>query len=572
MINIGNLAPGWIDNEHMVQKLGWQMVNLPMEVRNAGSNHIYLEAGHNPTIIPKTIEILEALFKQPGRVQSMEACPKGSGPLLLIASGSSVDPIMPKLKEWPGKIICSTSHASTLSYYGRPADYVVCMDPRTAVVDNELDMPDFGDSVLLAQVSIPTPYVERWLSRARGNIYLSRLMEPTYAWYSHHLPQQYPWVNHVMLPMIDSGAAMIAFGTWLGYNPIYLAGLDYGGPRFQRWDWNYETQTWKPDVVSSGYVARPEGNYAGMTAAGVMAYSARGALMSAFMQMANPKYKQRIYNLSSVSILRQFPLTTWDKAVADDPPAWTDEQLANSLDEIDLHLAMWDTFLVPIKAGFGTDYHTYILKAELDMAFSMIDYNRRIRVNRQEFERIEKQFNGTPILHLIRNGMVSIEAGDLLLRGSDELGDWNWREMQEIDIGPVLGRLTEVAWPSHEAKVASIIRALHDVDVALAKIPESARDVAAEGLLGYSLARRRYLLAEGKRRGYERPVNARVVLTQEMVDQLKAQYEKTPQDEHLRLKLLAMQQGLVKVGEELPPNGMYPMPMPGQIESMKVES
>ena len=206
------------------------------------------------------------------------------------------------------------------------------------------------------------------------------------------------------------------------------------------------------------------------------------------------------------------------------------------------------------------------------MAFSMIDYNRRIRVNKHEFERIEKQFNGTSMLRLIRNGMVSIEAGDLLLRGADELGDWNWRDMQEIDIGPVLGRLTEVAWPSYEAMLASITRALHDVDVALAKIPESARDVAAEGLLGYSMARRRYLLAEGKRRGYERPVNARVVLTQEMVDQLKAQYEKTPQDEHLRLKLLAMQQGLVKVGEELPPNGMYPMPVPGRIESLKVET
>ena len=52
MINIGHLPPGWMENDHIVQKLGWQMKNLPMEVYNAVSNWGLFEAGHNPTIIP----------------------------------------------------------------------------------------------------------------------------------------------------------------------------------------------------------------------------------------------------------------------------------------------------------------------------------------------------------------------------------------------------------------------------------------------------------------------------------------------------------------------------------------
>ena len=369
MINIGNLGPGWQDNEHLVQKLGWQTVNLPMEVKNAAKNHVYLEAGHNPTTIPHTIRILEKLFNQPGRVQSMEHCPRGSGPLLVVGSGSSVDPVMQRIKEWPGDIICSTSHCSTLCYYGRHADYIVCMDPRVATIDNELDQPDFGDSVLIGHPSIPTSYVEKWLDRAKGNLYLSRIMEPSYEWYSHHLGHQYPWVNHIVLPMIDSGAAMLSFGAWLGYNPIYMVGLDYGGPRFQRWDYDFETQAWKPDIETSGYVANG-GNFSGMTAEGVMAYSSRGSLMSAFMQMANERYQCRIYNLSDVSVLTQFPKMTLDMAMSGMESSVAYPR-AMVLEDIEVVLASWDTFLVPTESGMGTDYHTYIVMDEPTIALSI---------------------------------------------------------------------------------------------------------------------------------------------------------------------------------------------------------
>ena len=562
MINIGHLPPNWMENDHIVQKLGWQMVNLPIEAKNAGANWGALDAGHNPTVIPERIKLLEHLFKYPGRVQSMETIPRGKGPIIVLGSGSSFDIVAPHLKEWNGAVMCSTSHTSTLVYYGRPPDYTVCMDPRVATIDTELDCPDFGDGVLLAHPSVPPSYIEKWLLRAKGNVYLGRIMEPTYDWYSHHLGQMYPWINHVMLPMIDSGAAMLSYATWLGYNPIYMIGIDYGGPRFQRWDYDMEARAWKPDVVTSGYVAGDGGNYSGLTSGGVMAYSSRGSLMSAFMQVANQKYQQCIYNMSTVSALTQFPYAKWeDVRDGGEAQEWTPEQRQKVLDEIEITLAVWETYLVPTSSGFGRDYQTYIVTDELVLVYALLSYNQEIRVNKAEFERIEKQFKGTPMLKLMRAGIVSVEKGDILLRGADEFGDWNWREMEEVDLGPILSQLVGVQFAGPQDLPKAIEKALEHIErESAATDPEIQERVKAK-LLGPVLARWRWLVAEGAKRGYKKPPHVRVKLTQKMVDELKAYSEKTPEDEHARLKVLAMEQGLVKVGEELPANGLYPMPM-----------
>ena len=401
-------------SQHMLQKIGWQMVNLRIESRNAFRNWHILEEGHYAK-----------------RVLSMEDCPKGKGPIVVIGSGSSVDPIMTTLKDWKGAVMCSTSHMSTLAYYGRPTDYIVCMDPRVAVPDKEMDYPDYGDSVLLTHVSAPPEYVQRWLQRANGKIFVSRIMEPSYEWYTHHLGEGYPWVRHVIVPMIDSLAAEISFATWLGYNPIYLAGADYGGPRFQMWTYDYQTKAWKPDVETSGYVAGPGTGEEGMT------YSSRGSMLSGFMQIANETYQQRIYQLSEATILKQFPYRNWKRVLAGHQPGSFDRQLV--LDEIECALASWDTFLCRVNTGWGNDYHTYITADENRYMGALAAYNQQLKKNLEHFEYLEK-VNGKPLLAMMRSGQVSIEAGELLLRGADEFGDWDWRKMELIDIPAVLSR------------------------------------------------------------------------------------------------------------------------------------
>lgn len=444
MLNIGHLGKSALESEHLMQKIGWQMVNLPHEVRNAFMNHVVLECGNDPHSIPLLKQVLERLEETPHRVRCMSEIPRGTGqPILLCGSGSSIDPIVPFLKDWKGRIMCSSSQASTLIHHGRYPDYMIVMDPRVAAIDKELDAPDWGDTVMIAHPSIPFPYVTRWILRNHNPIYISRIMEPTYDWYSHHLGQGYPWVRHVILPMIDSVAAEIGFATWMGFNPLYLIGVDYGGPRMQRWDWHYEAQQWVADKVTSGAIAQHEGDYSGLTAYQAMSYSSRGALLSAFMQIANPRYKQRIYQLSATTLLQQFPLLKWDDVLATqgvrEEGGWDKELRANIQENIEAALAVWDTFLVPIPGGWGLDYHTYIAKDEENYAKTMLGWNNQVKMNLKNFASLEEQYK-RPVLDMLRDGWISIEAGELLLKGADEFNDWDWKRIGEIDVGYCLQR------------------------------------------------------------------------------------------------------------------------------------
>jgi len=453
MLNVGQLGLAAM-NEHMMQKLGWQMANLPIETANAFANWYLCYA----SAFPESAEKMRALLEMaPGRIQDMSAIPRGKGPIVVIGSGSSFNEIGPTLKDWPGAVMCSTSQASTMVKYGRAPDYVVCLDPRDAPQD-ELSASDWGDAVLLGHVSIPHTYVVRWLERARGNIYLGRIMEPTYDWYSHHLGRGYPWIRHIIMPMIDSGAAEISFATWLGYSPIYLAGIDYSGPRFDRWDWNMDTKEWSLDAVTSKVDMGKIGGHAEHA----MSYASRGSLISSFMQIANWKYQQRIYQLSDRSLLTQFPRREWSDILAGREYEEFDRQKV--LDELEMALAIWDTFMVSLNGGWGPDYHTYISAdanedqishlqrdaIELMQSYgarpeeanyfgALYGYNHQVKKNIEDFQRIEAEHK-QPVQEMIAQGLITVEAGDLLLHGAEEFQTWDWHKIKLIDIPATLQR------------------------------------------------------------------------------------------------------------------------------------
>ena len=427
MLNIGQLGDN-INNEHIKQKLAWQVINLMIETQNAFQNKYLSHASNHPEEIEEMVELIRLA---PGRIKCLSEVPKGKGPILVIGSGSSLDKVVPTLKDWPHPVICSTSQASTLVKHGRTPDYIVCMDPRAAPQD-ELGAPDWGKASLIGHVSIPYEYMCKWLRRATGNIYLGRIMEPTYDWYSHHLAQGYPEIRHVIMPMIDSLAAEIGFVTWMGYGPIFLSGCDYSGPRFERWDWNYETKRWSVDRVTSGATVVKDEN------AKAMSYSSRGTLLSGLMQILNTKYQQCIYQISGSTILTQFPYVPWEDALKD-AAQFSDYPRQMVRDEIEMALSVWDTFAVPIPGGWGLDYHTYIANDEGRFIEAMTGYNNQVANNLRNFAQIEGQYK-RPLNDLIRDGTVQIEAGDLLMRGAEEFGDWDWHKMGPIDIGAVLIR------------------------------------------------------------------------------------------------------------------------------------
>src|SRR3989304_854444 len=167
MLNIGQLGDV-AKNEHIRQKLAWQMSNLMMETRNAFANWSLAYASEYPE---STKELSELLFMAAHKIQCISKMPKGKGPIVILGSGSSLNDIIPTLKYWKGAIMCSTSQASTMVYYGRTPEYIVCLDPRVPPQD-ELAAPDWGDAVMIAHVSIPFEYISRWIKRAKKPIYL----------------------------------------------------------------------------------------------------------------------------------------------------------------------------------------------------------------------------------------------------------------------------------------------------------------------------------------------------------------------------------------------------------------
>ena len=445
MINMGNVGPA-IRSPHIQQKLAWQATNLMSETRNAFTNWMLTYISFNPDKLAEYKELLDLV---PGRIKCISSMKKGSGPALIIGSGSSLNELMPRIKEWKGAIFCSTSQASTLIHYGIHPTYMIILDPRMCPQD-EFAADDWGDTDIIGHVSIPFVAIERWLRRAKGNIYFGRIMEPTYDWYSHHLGQGYSMIRHIMLPMIDSTASEIGFATWLGYGPIFLAGIDYGGPRFDRYEWNYEKKEWIADLVSSKFDMKE--HQAGIKA---MSYASRGTLLSSLMQIKNEKYKQKIYQLSDRSVLNQFPKVEWNDVLEKQGNIDTSNYpYQEVIDNIEISLSVWETFLIPAQGGWGTDYQTYIA-AEIGPLINAIQsYNNSVTNNLRNFTQMEEQ-TGKPVAQMIQEGITTIEAGDLLLHAPEEFGEWDWHRIKPIDIDAVIARRQ---WLIDQAKKRGYIK------------------------------------------------------------------------------------------------------------------
>lgn len=433
MLNMAQVAASNY-NDHLMQKMGWQFVNLPLETANAFANWYLAYASYYPESVEGMRELLEMV---PGRIRCMSEIPRGKGPIVICGSGSSLDKIAPTLNNWKGAVMCSTSQASTLVHYGRTPDYVACLDPRAAKQD-ELAAPSWGDAVLIGHVSIPATYIMQWLRRASGKIYLGRIMEPNYDWYAHHLGKGYPQIRHIIMPMIDSVAAMIGFATWMGYGPILMAGVDYWGPRFDRYEYSEESKSWTLDAETSKYDAAKNTKdlFSGMNAFKAMNYSSRGSMLSAFLNMKNDKYNQRIFQLSDTTMLAQFPYVEWNDGSPEIPMVYENAKVC---EDLEIALSVWGTFLVPLCTGWGQDYHTYIAEQEDPFFMAMKKHNDEISVNLSDFARIEKE-QGMPMNDLIASGRVTVESGELLIHETEEFGTWDWHKIKPIDIPAVLMR------------------------------------------------------------------------------------------------------------------------------------
>lgn len=170
-------------------------------------------------------------------------------PVVIVGSGPSLDRAIPYLKEWKGKVICSTSQASTLLYHGINPDYIVALD-RESYPDELLAPPEaYKNSTLVLHPGVDKPLVDWWDYEAL----LFRKAEPQVAFYANAqnigysllekaegYKHKFTSVIKAMVIMFSSVApAELFVGKYLGFDRFFLCGLDFGMPfnqdRFTRY-------------------------------------------------------------------------------------------------------------------------------------------------------------------------------------------------------------------------------------------------------------------------------------------------------------------------------------------------
>jgi|TARA_Y100000034_G_scaffold130764_2_gene190026 hypothetical protein len=178
-------------------------------------------------------------------------------PALLIGSGPTTDRIMPYLKDWKGAIFCSTSQAITCLHHGAAVN-IVLYDVQTKFKEfTRIDSWKDKEATLLLHPACPPGLVRFW--RDKKKYYYLPYM-PFDALREDVMPEAYDFIRSRVLMSGSTGGMQLVIARLLGYNPIFMAGLDFGYPfdqdRFTEHYFDHEQRSWvtvlpgKPSGIS----------------------------------------------------------------------------------------------------------------------------------------------------------------------------------------------------------------------------------------------------------------------------------------------------------------------------------
>jgi hypothetical protein len=288
-----------------------------------------------------------------------------------------------------------------------------------------------------------------------------RIMEPTVPWYTRHLIWAYPWTKVGLLPFIDSVSSEVSLAAWLGYDPIFMIGVDYGGPRFRQsiwkdgaWEIGPTSGVVPPKFVDTKGKEHPDIPWGTSKGAGGlesdpgMTYAVRGLLIAAFMKVKRQGNPARIYQMSKPSNITQFPFVPFDEVLSSQGksfPLWDEQKVA---EDIEVALAASDTFMIPVNSGFGTDYRVYMMHPS-NIVQALSDLNVELLTNKQDLRDKEKS-TGMSVREQIEKGVIVVESGELMIHNREDLKDFSLDNMRGIDVESTAAHLRKVYDKSRE--------------------------------------------------------------------------------------------------------------------------
>lgn len=203
--------------------------------------------------------LIEALNS--GRAVDLVRLPKQKEKcVLLIGSGPTLNEALPYLEGWPGDIICTTSHASTLIYHGREPEHILALDPDSRPDELYVDTWEGRNSILHTHPGVNPDLMKWW----KGKIALFRKLQPQTPFYAQDQAIGYGTLGPVresryqgtegqllvtsQIPMLACApAAQVCIAKDLGYKQIYLVGCDFSFPdgMYRFADWRFIDGRWK---------------------------------------------------------------------------------------------------------------------------------------------------------------------------------------------------------------------------------------------------------------------------------------------------------------------------------------
>ena len=190
------------------------------------------------------------LFEE-GRAVDMVDIPKQKRKsVLIIGSGPNLDLALPRIKEWEGDIICSTSHAATLIGWGREPEHIVALDPDSSPAELEADTWEGRKSILYVHPGVMPDLIRWW----PGKMAFFRKLQPQQGFYGSEQMVGYSPLGPVkdrryqgnesktlitsQVPMLACAmAAQVCIAKHLGYRQQVFVGGDFLAGRFtaRRW-------------------------------------------------------------------------------------------------------------------------------------------------------------------------------------------------------------------------------------------------------------------------------------------------------------------------------------------------
>lgn len=397
-------------------KSTWYKTLFPLEFENTEANAAWIQRIANATAANRRY-----IYHATNRIMDASNLPRGSGPAVICASGSSLNQAMPFLKDFKGTIFCTQSQARTLVHEARPPDYIVTVDARRG--PNLWDVPDphvWDKTVFLAHPGVHPDLFRGW----PATIGLYRILDPESIWYSRILPMLWPGVNARLVPYADSMAAMLAFAMGMGYNPILMAGCDYTGDRFDEWrfvppdrDLHSDPDSNNPWTPCEHRIntrpLRTDGEWVFMSGKGrnmgkaviasetglgtdvVSIHSKRGVLITAYAPLFSQGPGAAIYNMSNETILDEIPHLDVERGLKGDIPPWTQEMRDDVLHRIERTLARHDTFLIPVHNGARLGVNVLICETFESLVNQVFSTWQEVAQNRMYIKSVEKQHGKT---------------------------------------------------------------------------------------------------------------------------------------------------------------------------------